>query len=180
MTPVRVEDVEPRGELSDASGPRALPTSARTDGFIQGNGRALRYGIGVGRENFTWSGQVQVCRKAAWLDWRPPPEVLQRQPHLPRFMAGGTGTLDAVKQRGTLQCRLNHLWSMGSALDAPLLPWKLYRPAVSGARGAGAAGVAAGGCAGDSDASSSDAAEDFWAEREGWPRPVHAAAAGLA
>lgn len=108
--------------MSDASGPRALPTSARTDGFIQGNGRALHYGIGVGREDCTWSGQVHVCCKAEWPDWRPPPEVLQRHPHLPRSMAGGTGTLDAVKQRGKLQCRLlNHLWSMGGALDAPLL-----------------------------------------------------------
>ena len=58
---------------------------------VQGNGRALRYGIGVGREGFQWSGQVQVSRKAEWPDWRPPPEMLQRQPYLPRFMAGGPG-----------------------------------------------------------------------------------------
>jgi lipoprotein-anchoring transpeptidase ErfK/SrfK len=58
---------------------------------VQGNNRALRYGIGVGREGFQWSGLVQVSRKAEWPDWRPPPEMLQRQPYLPRFMAGGPG-----------------------------------------------------------------------------------------
>lgn len=58
---------------------------------VQGNNRALRYGIGVGREGFQWSGLVQVSRKAEWPDWRPPPDMLQRQPYLPRFMAGGPG-----------------------------------------------------------------------------------------
>lgn len=58
---------------------------------VQGNGRALRYGIGVGRDGFTWSGKVAVSRKAEWPDWRPPPDMLKRQPYLPRFMAGGPG-----------------------------------------------------------------------------------------
>ena len=51
--------------------------------------QALRYGIGVGREGFTWSGEQTVARKTEWPDWRPPPEMLVRQPYLPRFMAGG-------------------------------------------------------------------------------------------
>jgi lipoprotein-anchoring transpeptidase ErfK/SrfK len=59
--------------------------------FVEGDGRAIRYGIGVGREGFQWSGLVQVNRKAEWPDWRPPPEMLARQPYLPRFMAGGPG-----------------------------------------------------------------------------------------
>jgi lipoprotein-anchoring transpeptidase ErfK/SrfK len=55
------------------------------------NGRALRYGIGVGREGFTWSGTQNVSKKAEWPDWTPPPEMIERQPYLPRFMAGGPG-----------------------------------------------------------------------------------------
>jgi lipoprotein-anchoring transpeptidase ErfK/SrfK len=57
--------------------------------FVLGNGKAIRYGIGVGREGFTWSGTQTVSRKAEWPDWTPPAEMLQRQPYLPRFMAGG-------------------------------------------------------------------------------------------
>ena len=56
-----------------------------------GNNRALRYGIGVGREGFQWSGLVTIVRKAEWPDWTPPPEMIARQPYLPRFMAGGPG-----------------------------------------------------------------------------------------
>jgi lipoprotein-anchoring transpeptidase ErfK/SrfK len=56
------------------------------------NGRqAMRYGIGVGREGFTWSGEQTVARKTEWPDWRPPSDMLSRQPYLPRFMAGGPG-----------------------------------------------------------------------------------------
>ena len=58
--------------------------------LVLGNGKALRYGIGVGRKGFTWSGIKTVGRKAKWPDWVPPPEMLKRQPYLPRFMAGGT------------------------------------------------------------------------------------------
>ncbi|MHC2337184.1 L,D-transpeptidase [Bradyrhizobium sp. USDA 4454] len=53
--------------------------------------QAMRYGIGVGREGFTWSGEQTVARKTEWPDWRPPAEMLTRQPYLPRFMAGGPG-----------------------------------------------------------------------------------------
>ncbi|MGZ8940643.1 MAG: L,D-transpeptidase [Limisphaerales bacterium] len=53
--------------------------------------QAMRYGIGVGREGFTWSGEQTVARKTEWPDWRPPAEMLERQPYLPRFMAGGPG-----------------------------------------------------------------------------------------
>ncbi len=56
-----------------------------------GNGRAVRYGIGVGREGFTWAGVQSVARKQEWPDWHPPPEMIERQPYLPRFMAGGPG-----------------------------------------------------------------------------------------
>ncbi len=52
-------------------------------------GKAMRYGIGVGREGFTWSGVKTSERKAEWPDWTPPPQMIQRQPYLPRFVAGG-------------------------------------------------------------------------------------------
>ena len=57
--------------------------------LVLGNGRALRYGIGVGREGFAWAGTQTISKKAEWPDWTPPPEMVARQPYLPRFMAGG-------------------------------------------------------------------------------------------
>jgi len=59
--------------------------------YVLGNGQAIRYGIGVGRDGFTWSGTQTVTRKAEWPDWTPPPEMIARQPYLPRHMAGGPG-----------------------------------------------------------------------------------------
>ncbi|MEZ5788209.1 MAG: L,D-transpeptidase [Xanthobacteraceae bacterium] len=59
--------------------------------LVLGGGRALRYGIGVGREGFTWSGVEHVSKMTEWPDWRPPAEMIARQPYLPRFMAGGPG-----------------------------------------------------------------------------------------
>ena len=59
--------------------------------FVLGNGKAMRYGIGVGREGFTWSGVKTVARKAEWPDWYPPAEMIARQPYLPRMIAGGPG-----------------------------------------------------------------------------------------
>jgi len=59
--------------------------------LVLGQGKALRYGIGVGREGFTWAGAERVSRMAEWPDWHPPEEMIDRQPYLPRFMAGGEG-----------------------------------------------------------------------------------------
>jgi lipoprotein-anchoring transpeptidase ErfK/SrfK len=59
--------------------------------LVLGNGQAMRYGIGVGREGFTWAGAERVSRMAEWPDWHPPAEMIERQPYLPRFMAGGEG-----------------------------------------------------------------------------------------
>ncbi|WP_213773195.1 L,D-transpeptidase [Bradyrhizobium sp. dw_78] len=57
--------------------------------LVEGNGKALRYGIGVGKPGFTWAGVKTVSAKKEWPDWTPPPEMLQRRPDLPRHMAGG-------------------------------------------------------------------------------------------
>jgi lipoprotein-anchoring transpeptidase ErfK/SrfK len=59
--------------------------------LVLGGGKAIRYGIGVGRQGFTWSGVEYVSRMTEWPDWQPPPEMIGRQPYLPRFMAGGPG-----------------------------------------------------------------------------------------
>jgi lipoprotein-anchoring transpeptidase ErfK/SrfK len=59
--------------------------------YVLGNGQAIRYGIGVGRDGFTWSGVQSITKKAEWPDWTPPPEMIARQPYLPRQMAGGPG-----------------------------------------------------------------------------------------
>src|SRR5260221_2206419 len=59
--------------------------------LVLGNGKALRYGIGVGREGFTWAGTERVSRMKEWPDWFPPSEMIERQPYLPRMMAGGPG-----------------------------------------------------------------------------------------
>jgi lipoprotein-anchoring transpeptidase ErfK/SrfK len=59
--------------------------------LITGHNTALRYGIGVGRDGFQWGGIHRITRKAQWPDWTPPPEMIARQPYLPRFMAGGPG-----------------------------------------------------------------------------------------
>jgi lipoprotein-anchoring transpeptidase ErfK/SrfK len=57
--------------------------------YVLGNGQAMRYGIGVGRDGFTWSGTQTIARKTEWPDWYPPAEMIARQPYLPRFVAGG-------------------------------------------------------------------------------------------
>jgi lipoprotein-anchoring transpeptidase ErfK/SrfK len=57
--------------------------------LVLGGGKAMRYGVGVGREGFTWAGREKVSRMAEWPDWHPPKEMIDRQPYLPRFMAGG-------------------------------------------------------------------------------------------
>ena len=76
---------------TEAPGTIIVVTAERHLYLVQGNGRAIRYGIGVGREGFTWQGLVNITRKSEWPDWTPPPEMIARQPYLPRFMAGGPG-----------------------------------------------------------------------------------------
>jgi lipoprotein-anchoring transpeptidase ErfK/SrfK len=76
--------VEPPGTV-------VIHTSERFLYIVQGSNRALRYGIGVGRDGFQWAGQLRIARKAERPDWTPPPEMIQRQPYLPRWMAGGPG-----------------------------------------------------------------------------------------
>jgi len=76
---------------SEMPGTIIVHTSERFLYVVQGGNRALRYGIGVGRDGFQWAGLLKISRKAEWPDWIPPPEMIERQPYLPRFMAGGPG-----------------------------------------------------------------------------------------
>jgi len=75
----------------EASGTIIIDTPNTYLYYVLGNGQAIRYGIGVGRDGFTWSGMQSVTKKAEWPDWTPPPEMIARQPYLPRYMAGGPG-----------------------------------------------------------------------------------------
>jgi lipoprotein-anchoring transpeptidase ErfK/SrfK len=92
------EQLDPRWEktvvfyrTTEAPGTIVVNTNERFLYIVQGNGRALRYGIGVGRDGFQWQGLVRITKKQEWPDWTPPPEMIQRQPYLPRWMAGGPG-----------------------------------------------------------------------------------------
>jgi lipoprotein-anchoring transpeptidase ErfK/SrfK len=82
--PVYFRSSEPPGTI-------VIHTNERFLYLVQDQQRAIRYGIGVGREGFQWQGLLNISRKAEWPDWRPPPEMIQRQPYLPRFMSGGPG-----------------------------------------------------------------------------------------
>ena len=76
---------------TEAPGTIIISTAERHLYLVQPGGRALRYGIGVGRDGFQWQGLLNITKKAEWPDWTPPPEMIARQPYLPRFMAGGPG-----------------------------------------------------------------------------------------
>ena len=76
---------------AEAAGTIIIDTGNTALYYVLGQGRAIRYGVGVGREGFTWSGVQTISRKAEWPDWHPPAEMIARQPYLPRFMAGGPG-----------------------------------------------------------------------------------------
>jgi lipoprotein-anchoring transpeptidase ErfK/SrfK len=76
---------------NEAPGTVIIDTPGRFLYLVQENNRAMRYGIGVGRDGFQWNGLLRITRKAEWPDWTPPPEMIERQPYLPRWMAGGPG-----------------------------------------------------------------------------------------
>lgn len=74
-----------------APGTLVVITNERFLYLIQSPTTAMRYGIGVGRDGFTWGGTQRITLKREWPDWVPPPEMIERQPYLPRWMAGGKG-----------------------------------------------------------------------------------------
>jgi lipoprotein-anchoring transpeptidase ErfK/SrfK len=78
-------------DTREAPGTIIIDTGDTALYYVLGGGRAIRYGVGVGRQGFTWSGVQNISRKAEWPDWYPPSEMIARQPYLPRFVAGGPG-----------------------------------------------------------------------------------------
>ncbi len=82
-----------RKEVNDPTGQPAgtltINTRERKLYLSEGGGRALQYGIGVGRQGFAWKGEAEIGRKSFWPGWTPPPEMIDRQPGLPRHMEGG-------------------------------------------------------------------------------------------
>jgi len=89
--PARLRRAVVAFNTTEAPGTVVIDTGNTVLYYVLGQGRAIRYGVGVGREGFTWSGVQTVTRKAEWPDWHPPAEMISRQPYLPRFMAGGPG-----------------------------------------------------------------------------------------
>jgi lipoprotein-anchoring transpeptidase ErfK/SrfK len=82
----RTTVVDPTGQ---SAGTITIDTARRKLYLSVGNGRALEYGIGVGRQGFAWKGEARVGRKAYWPGWTPPREMLARRPDLPSHMEGG-------------------------------------------------------------------------------------------
>jgi lipoprotein-anchoring transpeptidase ErfK/SrfK len=91
VAPERLRRAVVAFDSREAPGTIVIDTGNTALYYVLGQGRAIRYGVGVGREGFTWSGVQSISRKAEWPDWHPPAEMIARQPYLPRFMAGGPG-----------------------------------------------------------------------------------------
>jgi lipoprotein-anchoring transpeptidase ErfK/SrfK len=108
-TPERLRRAVVAFGTSEAPGTIIIDTGNTTLYYVLGQGRAIRYGVGVGRDGFTWSGVQTISRKAEWPDWHPPAEMIARQPYLPRFMAGGPGNPLGARAMylGTSQYRIH-------------------------------------------------------------------------
>ena len=91
VVPERLRRATVAFDTREAPGTIVIDTGNTALYYVLGPGRAIRYGVGVGREGFTWSGVQTISRKAEWPDWYPPAEMIARQPYLPRFVAGGPG-----------------------------------------------------------------------------------------
>jgi lipoprotein-anchoring transpeptidase ErfK/SrfK len=141
---LRLTDVDPaylRREVSYPTGEQpgtiVIDPQSRYLYFVEGGGRAIRYGVGVGREGFGWSGVANVHDKQEWPDWYPPKEMLQRQPELMRNMSelrGGIGM--AGGPRNPLGARAMYLWQGNKdtlfRIHGTVEPWTIGRSVSSG------------------------------------------------
>jgi lipoprotein-anchoring transpeptidase ErfK/SrfK len=109
VVPERLRRTAVAFNTAEAPGTVIIDTGNTALYFVLGRGQAIRYGVGVGREGFTWSGVQTISRKAEWPDWHPPAEMIARQPYLPRFMAGGPGNPLGARAMylGTSQYRIH-------------------------------------------------------------------------
>jgi lipoprotein-anchoring transpeptidase ErfK/SrfK len=108
----------------ESAGTIIIDTPHRFLFLIQGNGTAIRYGIGVGKPGFTWAGVKTVSAKKEWPDWTPPPEMLERRPDLPHFMAGGP--------ENPLGARALYLGSSIYRIHGSNEPWTIGQAVSSG------------------------------------------------
>jgi lipoprotein-anchoring transpeptidase ErfK/SrfK len=110
-------------EGSEQPGTVIIDTPHRFLFLVQDGGRAMRYGIGVGRPGFTWAGVKEVSAKREWPDWTPPPEMLRRRPELPHHMAGGPENPLGARALylGSSLYRIhgsNEPWTIGTAVSS--------------------------------------------------------------
>ena len=122
--PVPRELVAYNGPHADEPGTIVVDTEERRLYLVLEDGQAMRYGIGVGRPGFTWAGVQKVTRKAEWPGWTPPPEMRERQPHLPQFMAGGPDN--------PLGARAMYLGSTYYRIHGTTEPWTIGQAVSSG------------------------------------------------
>lgn len=110
-------------ETKLSKGTIVVETSERRLYFVLGNDRAIRYGVGVGREGFQWSGTNRISRKAEWPGWTPPPAMRKRVPDLPAYMPGGPKNPLGARALyiGSTIYRLHgttEAWSIGQAVSS--------------------------------------------------------------
>ena len=109
---------------SEPPGTIVIDTPNRFLFLVQEQGKAIRYGIGVGKPGFTWAGEKKITAKKEWPDWTPPPEMLQRRPDLPHFMAGGP--------ENPLGARAMYLGSSLYRIHGSNEPWTIGQAVSSG------------------------------------------------
>ncbi len=110
-------------QTSHRPGTIVINTAERHLYLVQAGGTAMRYGVGIGRPGFGWTGTKTITRKAEWPDWRPPAEMLRRRPDLPRFMAGGPANPLGARAMylGSSLYRIhgsNEPWTIGQAVSS--------------------------------------------------------------
>ncbi|MDP9136584.1 MAG: L,D-transpeptidase [Pseudomonadota bacterium] len=120
----KYERTEVAYRTAEKPGTIVVSTRKRFLYLVQPNGRAVRYGIGVGRQGFTWSGAEKISRKAEWPDWTPPPEMRERDPAVPKFMRGGPGN--------PLGARALYLGATEYRIHGTAQPWTIGRAVSSG------------------------------------------------
>lgn len=111
-------------ETKEKPGTIIIDTGKRYLFLVLGDGKAVRYGVGVGREGFSWKGEQRITRKAEWPDWRPPPEMREREPDLPEFVEGGP--------RNPLGARAMYLGNTVFRIHGTLYPDTIGRAVSSG------------------------------------------------
>jgi lipoprotein-anchoring transpeptidase ErfK/SrfK len=110
-------------DANEAPGTIIINTPERMLYLVEGGGRAMRYGIGVGRPGFTWAGVHSITSKREWPDWTPPDDMLKRRPDLPRHMEGGPENPLGARAMylGSTLYRIhgsNEPWTIGTAVSS--------------------------------------------------------------